>query len=318
MTTPPLKFGIYPFATVGMAEGSTQGPPDDFERLGRAVMELSGGKPFLPRTYLPYTGPNSAAYVLTHVETLTRIGIPWDLVLCYRDPTSDLRAWTDLLRTVVRRFGHQLDALQITNEANLKGLPGAADGSHPAIMAALVEGILTAHDAVESAGATVQIGFSAVPERPGDDFWQRLREQGGSDFPAALDYVGYDFYPGVFGPPVALEMLEETVRALLQQLRMVYLPTAGIPPNVPIRIAENGWPTGPDRSEAVQAQALETIIRTIDSLREPLHITHYELFGLRDADSSNPDKFHRFGLLHDDYSPKPAFETYRRLIEELG
>ncbi|MGW5479477.1 hypothetical protein [Streptomyces sp. NPDC004008] len=28
--------------------------------------------------------------------------------------------------------------------------------------------------------------------------------------------------------------------------------------------------------------------------------------------------FHRFGLLRDDYSPKAAFETYRRLIDELG
>ncbi len=39
---------------------------------------------------------------------------------------------------------------------------------------------------------------------------------------------------------------------------------------------------------------------------------------LRDADSANPDLFHQLGLMRDDYTPKPAFEQYRTLIEELG
>lgn len=54
------------------------------------------------------------------------------------------------------------------------------------------------------------------------------------------------------------------------------------------------------------------------ALRAELNITHWELFTLRDADSSRNDLFHRFGVLRDDYSPKPAFHTLRRLIAELG
>lgn len=46
------------------------------------------------------------------------------------------------------------------------------------------------------------------------------------------------------------------------------------------------------------------------------------MFDLRDADTTNPevagDIFYHFGLTHDDYSPKPAFQSYRRLIQELG
>jgi hypothetical protein len=34
--------------------------------------------------------------------------------------------------------------------------------------------------------------------------------------------------------------------------------------------------------------------------------------------SAQPDSFYQFGLLRDDYTPKPAFETYRQLIAELG
>jgi len=51
-----------------MAEGVAQGAPDDFEQIGRAVMELSGGKPLLPRTYMLYTGPDSVENILQHVK----------------------------------------------------------------------------------------------------------------------------------------------------------------------------------------------------------------------------------------------------------
>jgi hypothetical protein len=47
-------------------------------------------------------------------------------------------------------------------------------------------------------------------------------------------------------------------------------------------------------------------------------ITHWELFTLRDADSSRDGMFYRFGILRDDYSRKPAFARLRTLIAELG
>lgn len=54
-------------------------------------------------------------------------------------------------------------------------------------------------------------------------------------------------------------------------------------------------------------------------LRRELNISHYMLFGLRDADSSEPDLFHQFGIMRgDDYTPKPAYHTFRQLIRELG
>ncbi|MCF6422913.1 hypothetical protein [Amycolatopsis tucumanensis] len=43
----------------------------------------------------------------------------------------------------------------------------------------------------------------------------------------------------------------------------------------------------------------------------------YTHFALRDADSANPGLFHQFGLLRDDYTAKPAFDTYRKLIAEF-
>jgi hypothetical protein len=62
----------------------------------------------------------------------------------------------------------------------------------------------------------------------------------------------------------------------------------------------------------------ETVIRAVRARRAALNIAGYELFDLRDADSSRPNLFCQFGLLRDDYEPKAAFETYRRLVAELG
>jgi hypothetical protein len=145
-----------------------------------------------------------------------------------------------------------------------------------------------------------------------------VRDSGGEQFAAAVDYAGIDIYPDVFGPRISPDELPAAVEWLLRTFRERDLATAGIAPSVPIRICENGWPTGPDRPEEQQAIVLERIVRTVHALRADLNITHWELFTLRDADSSKNDLFHRFGVLRDDYSPKLAFHTLRRLISELG
>ena len=148
-----------------------------------------------------------------------------------------------------------------------------------------------------------------------------IGELGQRPFVEALDYVGLDFFPDVFRPVAADGQpgdLRRMVVFILRAIRESWMPAAGIPASVPLHIAENGWPTSPDRSYERQAAALETIIRTIHGYRGNYHITHYQLFDLRDADSSNPDIFYQFGILRDDYTPKPAFEVYRRLIAELG
>jgi len=87
---------------------------------------------------------------------------------------------------------------------------------------------------------------------------------------------------------------------------------------VPIRVTENGWPTGVDRPPERQAEVLERVVRTIHRLRSSLNITHYEFFMLRDGDSARPEIGYQWGLLRHDYTPKLAFEMYQRLIAELG
>jgi hypothetical protein len=315
-----LTFGLFPLGLAGSPDGVAAGPPDDVDQIVRAVQYLQGdGPPLLARMYVSWTGAASTASALAQVQELADAGIPWDLVLCYRDPAGDVAGWAGFAADVVRGYGHQLAAIQVTGEANLTGIPDAADGAFPRADEALVRGVLAAADAKRDSGATAAIGFAVSPEvnPAGGAFWPAVALLGGLAFADAVDYAGLDMYPDVFGPPVTLDRLEGAVDWLLRSFREEVLPIAGIGPGTPIRICENGWPTGPGRTPEQQADVLETVLRAVHARREELNVTHWELFTLRDADSTNDGLFHQFGVLRDDYSPKPAFERLRGLFREL-
>ncbi len=60
------------------------------------------------------------------------------------------------------------------------------------------------------------------------------------------------------------------------------------------------------------------MVRAVHRFRANYNVTDYRWFDLRDADSSSLNFQQQYGLLRDDYKPKPAFGTYRRLIAQLG
>lgn len=72
----------------------------------------------------------------------------------------------------------------------------------------------------------------------------QIASKGGTSLTDALDYVGLDFFPDVFRP-VPLNNLPKAVEDVLTHFRQVNLATGRIPATIPIRITENGWPTGP-------------------------------------------------------------------------
>ncbi len=71
-----LIFGVHSFGRAGMAEGIATGAPDNFDKIGQAIMELKGdAKDFLVRSYLHFTGENSAEEVLAEIGQLLQIEI---------------------------------------------------------------------------------------------------------------------------------------------------------------------------------------------------------------------------------------------------
>ncbi len=83
-------------------------------------------------------------------------------------------------------------------------------------------------------------------------------------------------------------------------------------------ITEHGWPTGPGRTPQRQAEVLRTVIDVISRNAEELRITGYIHHTLRDACSAGAGLLCQFGLMTDDYAPKPAFHVYRELIDAAG
>jgi hypothetical protein len=96
------------------------------------------------------------------------------------------------------------------------------------------------------------------------------------------------------------------------------MPLAGLGKGTPIHVSENGYPTGPGRSYEEQSTALAEMVRAVHDFRGNYNVSDYRWFDLRDGDSSSSNFQQQFGITRDDYSPKPAFETYRGLIAELA
>ena len=96
-----------------------------------------------------------------------------------------------------------------------------------------------------------------------------------------------------------------------------YAATPGIPRSVPIHVEENGWPTGPGRSYDKQAEVLDTMVHAVNDFRGTFNISDYRWFNLRDGDSTSTNFQTQYGLMTDQYVPKPAFGLYRKLVAHL-
>jgi hypothetical protein len=226
------------------------------------------------------------------------------------------------VRRFVRRFGGRpgLRAVQVTNEVNNFLSPDASDGAYPGARDALVRGIIAAAGTARRRGHVhLEIGFNwfyRLDPSYEEAFWRELAEKGGGRFVRAVEWVGVDVYPGTYFPPPGPPRGDSVLNAI-SALRECYLPLARLA-SKPIHVTENGWPTGPGRSPEEQASALREMVTAVHRYRGNYGVTDYRWFDLRDADSSSPSFQQQYGLLQDDYVPKPAFRAYRDLIAALG
>jgi hypothetical protein len=238
----------------------------------------------------------------------------------FQSKSGDVPGFLSFLRSLIAQHGPSLYSVQVTEEANFTHGPDCIDGPFPNVLEALVEGVKAAKQEALRLGLTsLHIGFNSTPTfGPHAAFWSAIGSLGGQPFLDALDYVGMDFFPDVFHPAPEIRA---GVLGVLESMRNEWLPAAGIPATIPIHIAENGWPTGPERPFEKQCAVMETTLRTILEERHRLNIRRYTQFSLRDSESFAPENagniFYHFGLMQSDYTPKPAFEIFRRCIAEF-
>ncbi|MGA5518485.1 hypothetical protein ACPCK2_19875 [Streptomyces pseudogriseolus] len=325
MTKHRLLFGVYPGGVSGDDSGGLAGgPPDDPDRVTEALDRLQGrpDRPFLVRAYTAFDdttrlgGPHATAAPEDAARYAVR-GRRLDLVAQYQSAAGDVDGYCRFVRELVEQYGAVTSTLQVTEEPNDTGNP-VLDGYYPSVREAIIHGVSAAKVRARELGYDeLRVGFNTTPLfGPSASFVAELAALGGPAFAAELDYVGLDFFPDVFRP-VAASDLASAVAGLLRHHREAVLTPAGLG-HVPLHITEHGWPTGEERPPQRQAEVVDTVVRAVAELAEPLHLSGYTHFALRDADSSRTGLFHRFGLTTDDYTPKPAFDTYRALIERHG
>lgn len=325
-----LRFGIYPGGTVGtVAPAARPAPPNPAKQLAALKRLRAPGRPFVLHLYASFTGPGSTSarrQLSAQVRRFTRAGFDVELVLAYRPSdggsAADVPSFAGFAADAVRAFGAnpRFVSLQITNEPNVGGAADVNDGSYADVEDALIAGVLAAHTEIHADRfGQVKVGFNwayslAVSQR---NFWAYLRGHGGPALAGALDWVGLDAYPGTWGPRVATHDLaggiRRTVVRALALLRR-HMRSAGIPHTVRLHVSENGYPTGPGRSDAMQTRAMQAAVAAVDSVCTRFGVTGYRWFDLRDADSGGSGFEDHYGLLRSDYQPKPAFAVYRRLV----
>ncbi|HWF72947.1 MAG TPA: hypothetical protein VG186_06365 [Solirubrobacteraceae bacterium] len=330
-----VTFGIYPGGAAGTVGPSGPVAPEDPAKRLAALKQLKpAGAPFVLHLYASYTGAagySAAAQVGADISSYTANGFQVELVLCYRpadlNAAADVPGFAAFVRDTVDELGSNpgLVSLQVTNEANVGGAPNASDGYYPGAKDALIDGVIEAsYERTVDHDAQLKVGFNwAYATDAGEKaFWTYLGQHGGAAFLSALDWVGIDAYPGTWGPalasgvPFASAVRQATVQSL-STLRQTYMPLAGIPASVPMHVSENGYPTGPGRTYAMQSSALQAMVHAVVDYSGTFNVSDYSWFDLRDADSSSTSFESQYGLMTDTYAPKPAFAVYQQLVASL-
>jgi hypothetical protein len=332
---PHLVFGVYPGGAAGtVGPGGPVAPENPALRLAALRRLRPPGRPFVLHLYASYTGASgwsAARQVGQQIRDYGAAGFETELVTAYRPAdggsSADIGGFTDFVRETIRSLGHLRGfvSLQVTNEANQGGSPNTSDGYYAGAKDALIKGVLAARAEIrKDRVGQLKVGFNWAYATDGREraFWRYLGRHGGRRFAHDLDWVGLDAYPGTWGPALNGRGLAAETRSFmdgaLRALRATYLPLASIPHAVPLCVSETGYPTGPDRTDAMQVAVMKAAVGIVDHDRGTYNITGLRWFDLRDADSSSSSFESQYGLMRDDYSPKPAFGVYRRLVLSLS
>ncbi len=328
----PLRFGVYPWAGVGTVNPSDPAIPDDPAKALAAVETLKGGRSLTMHIYGQYTGvdPREADALVSDATWWSDNGLRVEMVLRYRPARPDLEAgyvpWVQSVATRLAALPGLL-ALQIGNEPNNTQSAAAGDGAYPGVVKAIAQGVPAARAALVAAGRPdVKVGFNwAAGSSPctTEPIWSQLRAAGGQAFTAAVGWVGIDIYPGTWSAPAqntvpTASQIGATVTSSIRCLRTQHMVAAGLSSAATITVAETGYPTDPARSETTQAAVLQDTIASVESVRGIYGVTDLRWFCLRDANTASGQLENGYGLLHDDYSPKPAFSAFQQIIAAQG
>ena len=327
---PRLRFGINPAGTAGALGPPVEPVPDSpgktrealraaRARRGRAVLRPpqplllvagAAGDPPLHEAHRPLHAPRLPGRAPAALPPAARAG--------GRTSTR----WVRFVRRVVRKFGANpsVRALQVTNEVNFYPIaPDASDSYYAGAREALVRGVIAAKREAERLGYDqLKIGFNwAYRTDPGREqsFWAELGALGGEPLRARARLGRPRRLPG-HGLPAGRDARggyrDGMVNAMSVAARV--LPADRRDPRRACRSRSRRTATRRSSRRAATPSRWRRCGRwsaRSHEFRGTYNVTDYRWFDLRDHRTSSPNFQHQYGLLRDDYTPKPAFDGLR-------
>ena len=327
-TGSPVIFGIHPGGAIGTIGPAGRPKPEDAGKRLAALRELRGNRAFVVHLYDSYTtradGSALPSGLAKQIDDYTADGFQVELVLAYR-PTAasgDVDGFVDSVRQRVRQLGANpgVTALQVTNEANVSGSASATDGFYPRGTGCTYpshdRGTRRSRPTRPSlARSRLQLGLRDRTRRRGVLEVRGRARRGTAGRRRRLGRTRC--LPGDVG----------TAHRRRSRNRRQRLDARGhedVASHVHAARRHRGFRTdtrlrrrlshgtGTDRRRSSDRDALSGPHRA----RREQDVQHQRLrwFDLRDSDSSAQSFEAQYGIMRDDYAPKPAFRTYRELI----
>jgi len=228
-----------------------------------------------------------------------------------RDSVSR-QAFARYCKAVVGRYAPLgVKHYEIWNEPNVC-IPGFCPWSpapNPAEYCELLKAAFAACKSVDPTVVIIACATSPVDEAettqkiPGDAFIQRVFDLGGGNF---MDAVSFHQYPVARKPEEWLPAECEHVRtAMGVQIKPMWITEIG-------HHTSSAWGSVPEQTQAQYIARTFLVGRTVQGLDR---ITWYDLMD-DCSDGANPEC--RFGILHEDKSPKPAFLALKAVLTLIG
>jgi len=203
----------------------------------------------------------------------------------------NINDWKNYVGMLVRRYGSYVKDWEIWNEPNAFWKPSPSPEEYREVL-------IAAYDTIKSIDPSARVGSGGTTYIDGD-YISRFLSDGGWEH---LDAISIHYYPGVGPESDPNNKLRDELSKLVYN---IMIPRGG---GKEIWITEMGWQSGTIGQEAQG----EVISRAVILARTINEVGKIMVYNLRD------EKGNSYGLMTNNFTPKPAYNYYKKTVEFLG
>jgi hypothetical protein len=214
------------------------------------------------------------------------------------DAPSDPSTFGQVAQFITSRYGPDLAAVEAWNEPNHPGNLVAPDGDLAGTYAAMLKAFYSGAKAGDP-NVPVLAGALAYADVP---FLQQLYADG-----IQGHYDGLSVHPYADGAAPSNTTVTHSFIGQIQALHSAQLAAGD---HTPIWVTEFGWPVGTSAGANTEAQQADYVQQAFQLVNSYSYVQAALVYQLRDmaTDPANPED--NFGLLTEDFTPRPAYAAF--------